>query len=134
MFLGIWQLATYGLAPPLVMLILCLLTIRHTNQRRVIPITNQINQNIRKDRNLFHTAFIQCIFVSTATMTYAAYQLYISLTIYQIKDMLQLSKDNLFSITAGCISAMGHTTTFFAFTLTSRLFRQHLFGRRQETM
>ena len=130
MFLNIWQLATYGLAPPVIMVLLCLLTIRHIHQRRVIPMTNQINQNMRKDRNFYHMVFIQCIFVSSATMTFVAYQLYFALTIYQIKDRLQLSKDNLFAVIAGCVSAAGHTTTFFAFTLTSRLFRQQLFRRR----
>ncbi|CAF3945782.1 unnamed protein product [Rotaria sordida] len=136
-FLGIWHLLAYGIGPPLLMFLFSILTLQHVHRRRIMPVTiqsNRANRDANKDRHLLRMVFIQCLFVGLTTTAYACIQLYTSLTAYQIKDRLQLTKDNLFIIIFGSISATGHSTTFFVFVLTSKFFRQQLFRRHQERM
>jgi hypothetical protein len=73
---------------------------------------------------------VQCLIVGSTTTAYAAGQWYSTLTSNQVKDSLQLAKDNLLSNLVGAISTMGHSTTFFVFTLTSQMFRQQLTCQR----
>jgi hypothetical protein len=130
-FLGIWHLITYGTGPPLLMLIFSLLTIRHVRHRRVIPVTNQLNTgdgNSARDRHLFRMVFVQCLVVGLTTSSYAMSQWYMTLTAYEVKTNLQLARDNLLANLVGSISTAGHSTTFFVFTLTSKMFREQLRG------
>ena len=133
-FLGIWHLLTYGTGPPLLMLIFSLLTIQHIHHRRIVPVLNQPRQegrNSNKDRNFIRMVFVQCAFVGLGTTAYAIGQWYTTLTSNQVRDNLQIAKDNLFFHLVGSISAAGHSTTFFLFTLVSPMFRQQLICRRR---
>ncbi|CAF0839170.1 unnamed protein product [Adineta steineri] len=136
MFLGIWHLLTYGTGAPLLMLFFSLLTIQHIRHRQIVPVNSQINEAIRKsnkDRSLVRMALFQCLIVGLTTTAYAAFQWYSTLTSNQVKSNLQLTKDNLAANIVGSISAAGHSTTFFIFTLTSRMFRKQLLcHHRQE--
>jgi len=136
-FLGIWHLFTYGTGPPLLMLVFSLLTIRHVRHRRIIPVINQINQTSRNsstDRNLIRMVLFQCLVVGLTTSSYAGLQWYTSLTSNQVKNSLQVAKDNLSANLVGSISAAGHSATFFVYTLASKMFRQQLFCRHQERL
>lgn len=70
--------------------------------------------------------FVQYLFVGITTTSYAATHSYNTSTANLYKDHLQLAIDFLFTIIFGSISAIGHSTTFFVFTLTSKMFRKHL--------
>jgi hypothetical protein len=77
---------------------------------------------------------VQCLFVGLMTSAYSSYQLYTSSTEHQVKDRLQLTKDAFFTLIFGTISAIGHTATFFVFTITSRMFRQQVSCQHGEGM
>ena len=79
-------------------------------------------------------ALAQCLIVGLTTTAYAADQLYTTLTANQVKSSLQLAKDNLLANLVGSISGLGNSTTFLVFTITSKLFRQQLFRRRELDM
>jgi hypothetical protein len=72
---------------------------------------------------------VQCLVVGFTTTIYAVVQWYITLTANQVKSNLQLARENLVTHLVGSNSAIGHSTTFLVFTLTSKLFRQQLFDR-----
>ncbi|CAF1270718.1 unnamed protein product [Adineta ricciae] len=71
----------------------------------------------------------QCLLFGSITTLYASSQWYITLTPKQTRDSLQAAKETLFYTTTGYIGAAGFASTFFLFTLTSPLFRKHLFHR-----
>jgi hypothetical protein len=134
-FIGIWHLIAYGIGPSLLMFIFSLPTIQHARHRRVMPVTtrlNQTNKNSNKDRHLLRMLFAQCLFISSTTMAYAIGQLYTSLTSSQSEDSLRLAINNLIIVLVGNISATGHSTTFFVFTLASKMFRQQLLCQRRQ--
>ncbi|UJR34487.1 hypothetical protein I4U23_021895 [Adineta vaga] len=126
--LGIWHLVFYGLGPPLLMLHFSILTIRHVRNRHKIPAITTANQIkiSNRDNHLLRMALVQCLFVGLTTLIYAGFQLYSSLSINQRKDRLQMKKDSLFTLIFGTTSAIGHTATFFVFTLTSKMFRKQI--------
>jgi hypothetical protein len=132
-FLGFWHVITYGSGPPFFMFIFSFFTIRHVKNRRIVPSTNPSNQDERnssKNRSLIRMALVQCLCIGLTTSFFSVSQLYISITTGQVKDNLRLAKDNLFVILGGLISTGGHSSTFYLYTATSKMFRQHLFCQR----
>jgi hypothetical protein len=135
--LGIGHVFAYGIGPPSLMLLFFLLTIRNVRRQRIrpsIPYSNQTTENSRKDKHLVPMAFVQCLLVGLTTTSYAATQLYITSISNQVKSRLQIAVDTLFTLIFGSISAIGHSTTFFVFTLSSKMFCQHLMCKHQERM
>lgn len=133
-FLGVWHLFGYGIFPPFLMLLFSLLTIYHIRTRRVTPTGSFINHMTRdsiKDRYLVRMTFIQCLFVGLTTTTYAITQLYISIISNQVQNRLQRTRNELVILFFGSISIVGHSTTFFVYILTSKLFRQQLFCKNR---
>lgn len=118
------------------MFLFSLLTIRHIKQRRiVVPTSAPLDQDRRnstatKDKNLLRMALVQCLSIGLTTSLFSITQLYISLTTNQVKDNFQLAKENLILVLGRLISTIGHTATFYLYTITSKMFRQHLFCRR----
>lgn len=128
-FLGIWHLLFYGMDPPSLMLRFSLLTIRHVRNLRKMPAVAKSNStNISsKDNHLLRMAFIQCLVVGFTTSIYSGFQLYSSSTINERKEHFELNNDSFFTLIFGTVSAIGHTATFFVFTVTSKLFRQQIY-------
>lgn len=132
LFLGAWHIIAYGSGPPLFMFLFSFLTIRRIRNRRIV-IANTIhahqdrrNINNVKDRNLLRMALVQCICIGFTTSCFSFCQLYISITTYQVKDSFQIAKENLIQVLGGVISTIGHSSTFYLYTITSQMFRQHL--------
>ena len=131
-FLGFWHVFAYGSGPPFLMFLFSFFTIRHVKNRRIVPstiVSNQDERNSHKDKNLLRMALVQCLCIGLTTSFFSIIQLYISITTGQVKNNLQLAKDNLLVILAGLISTGGHSATFYLFTATSKMFREHLFCR-----
>ncbi len=132
-FLGFWHVVAYGSGPPFLMFIFSFLTIRHAKHRRILPSTIQDRTNSTKDRDLLLMALVQCLCIGLTTSLFSFTQLYISLTTNQVTDSLQVAKNNLIGVLGGVISTGGHSATFYLYTITSKMFRQHLICRRNIT-
>ncbi|CAF3714352.1 unnamed protein product [Adineta steineri] len=132
-FLGFWHVIIYGSGPPFLMFVFSVLTIRHVKHRRIAPSINQVNQGERtlyKEKGLLRMALVQCLCIGLTTTLFSISQLYVSITTVYAKSNLQLAKENLFLVLGGLISTGGHGSTFYLYTATSRMFRQHLFHGR----
>jgi len=131
-FLGFWHVSVYGSGLPFLMFIFSFLTTHHIKHRRVVPCTIiQLNQDGRnststKDKNLLRMALVQRLCIGLTTSLFSVSQLYVSLTTNQINDSLQSAKENLFLVLGGLISTCGHSAAFYLYTITSKMFRQHL--------
>jgi hypothetical protein len=135
-FLGIWHIVAYGSGPPFCMFLFSFFTIRRIRQRRiVVPTSTPLDQDGRnsianKDKNLLRMALVQCLSIGLTTSSFSISQLYVSLTANQVTDNFQIAKENLILVLGGLISTFGHSATFYLYTITSKMFRQHLFCRR----
>jgi hypothetical protein len=133
-FLGVWHVVVYGSGPPCLMFLFSVLTLRNIKLRRIQPSTiapNQDERNSDKNKNLLRMALVQCLCIGLTTSLFSISQLYVLITSSQVITNLQLAKNNLFSILGGVISTVGHSATFYLYTATSKLFREHLYCRRQ---
>ena len=150
LFNGIWNLLIFSLAPALVMLVFGLFTIRNIQESvkrvSVYPINQRLqnlspsmslHDHLRRQRNITDRQLIQmmlvqsCYFILWSTPV-SAWYIYDSLRMNMVIDALQKSKDDAFSIITGVISITGGCTSFYIFTLSSKLFRRelsHLFQR-----
>lgn len=144
MFNGIWNLITFSLGPPIIMLIFGLLTIRHiqsslkrvhventgTNSRSGAPRTLQLrkqSQNQRTtDRQLSRMTIAQFIYFCLLTTPVSISWLYSSSNANTASDALQSIKDQLFAHVTGFLSITCACTTFYSFTLSSKLFRREI--------
>jgi hypothetical protein len=136
-FLGFWHVIAYGSGPPFLMFIFSFLTIRNIKHRNILPATIQTTQdrtNSTKDKNLLRMALVQCLCIGLTTSLFSFSQLYVSLKTDRVKDNLELAKENLIMVLGGLISTGGHSATFYLFTVTSKMFRQHLICRRHTAL
>ena len=135
-FFGIWNLIVFSVGPPTLMLLFGLFTIRHIRQSvsRIAPMNAQTSTQAtalpkhrkRTDRQLIRMLLVQCVvFTVTASPTSVQY-IYTSIRANMIVDNLQRAKDNLFYNIAGFVSWTGPCTSFYLFTLSSKLFRHEL--------
>lgn len=153
-FLGVWNLAVFSVGPPVLMLVFGFLTVRHIRHSlgRIAPSVSQATtaatgtggasaapdaRHRRKsaDRQLIQMLFFQCcLFAITASPTSVQY-IYTSIRETMVVDNLQRAKDNFFYTIAGFVSLTGPCTSFYLFTLSSKLFRHEamrlLPGKRQ---
>jgi len=133
-FLGVWHVVAYGSGPPLLMFLFSVLTLRNIKHRRIQPTTigsNQDERNSDKNKNLLRMALVQCLCIGLATSLFSISQLYILITSSRVTSNLQIAKSNLFQTLGGFISTAGHSATFYLYTATSKLFREHLYCRRR---
>jgi hypothetical protein len=144
LFNGIWNLLIFSLGPSIFMLIFGLLTIRHVHQsgRRIVThntlVPNQIESislaqdqlRLRRqkttDRQLLQMMLVQCVYFSLLSTPVSVSYVYIALRINVVSDALQVAKDTLFTNITGLLSITGACTSFYVFTLSSRLFRREL--------
>lgn len=132
-FLGVWNLAVFSVGPPALMLLFGFLTVRHIRQSlgRIAPNVSQAttaapdarHRHKSADRQLIQMLLFQCcLFAVTASPTSVQY-IYTSIRETMVVDNLQRAKDNFFYTIAGFVSLTGPCTSFYLFTLSSKLFR-----------
>lgn len=135
-FFGIWNLIVFSVGPPGLMLLFGFLTVRHIRQSvdRIAAqntphtSTQVASQQHRKkaDRQLIQMMLVQCMmFTLTASPTSVQY-IYTSVRSTMIVDSVQKAKDSLFYLIAGFVSLTVPCTSFYLFTLSSKLLRQEL--------
>lgn len=147
-FLGVWNLVVFSVGPPMLMLVFGFLTVRHIRHSlgRIAPAVSQattgatVAPDARRrgksaDRQLIQMLLFQCcLFAITASPTSVQY-IYTSIRETMVVDNLQRAKDNFFYTIAGFVSLTGPCTSFYLFTLSSKLFRHEamrlLPGKRQ---
>lgn len=150
-FFGVWNLIVFSVGPPVLMLLFGFLTVQHIRQSlgRIVPnqsqttaMSTEVNRALdgrqrRKnaDRQLLQMLLFQCfLFTLTASPTSVQY-IYTSIRETMVVDNLQRAKDNFFYNIAGFVSLTGPCTSFYLFTLSSKLFRHELMrlipGKRQ---
>ncbi|CAF0897030.1 unnamed protein product [Adineta steineri] len=149
LFTGIWNLIIFSLGPSIIMLIFGSLTIRHvqhsvgrvnashittkSENASAAPIQEKLQRQKTADRQLIRMMIAQCAYFAVLTTPISGSYIYISLTINTVLDDLQFAQVNLFTNIAGLLSTTGACTSFFVFTLSSKLFRhelKHLFTWR----
>ncbi|CAF1401337.1 unnamed protein product [Adineta steineri] len=143
LFNGIWNLLIFSLGPSTVMLIFGLLTIRHVQRsgKRIVPQNIQVQNQTESitlaqqeqlkrqkttDRQLLKMMLVQCVYFSLLSTPVSALYIYTALRINIVPDALQLAKDSLFTNITGLLSGTSGCTSFYVFTLSSRLFRREL--------
>jgi hypothetical protein len=114
-------LITYSLCPPILMLVLGLMTIRNVRAgRHVRTETNP------KDRQLTIMLIIQVICILTLTMPISVQKLYAELTLYQSKSANRLLIESFLATFVVLLALMNASTSFYLFTLTGKVFRKEL--------
>ncbi|CAF0953639.1 unnamed protein product [Adineta steineri] len=143
LFNGIWNLLIFSLGPSTVMLVFGLLTIRHVQRsgKRIVPQNIQVQNQTESitpaqqeqlkrqkttDRQLLQMMLVQCVYFSLLSTPISVLYIYTALRINVVSDALQLAKDALFTNITGLLSATSGCTSFYVFTLSSRLFRREL--------
>ncbi|CAF0723232.1 unnamed protein product [Adineta steineri] len=132
----------FNLGPSIIMLIFGSLTIRHIQQsvRRVTASNNktqtgtglttamqeQLQRQKTIDRQLIRMMVAQSVYFAVLTTPNSVGYIYFSLTTNTLFNDVQLAQVNLFVNIAGLLSTTGACTTFYLFTLSSKLFRQEL--------
>ncbi|CAF3913316.1 unnamed protein product [Adineta steineri] len=135
-------LAATVTGPSIIMLIFGSLTIRHIQQsvRRVTASNNktqtgtglttamqeQLQRQKTIDRQLIRMMVAQSVYFAVLTTPNSVGYIYFSLTTNTLFNDVQLAQVNLFVNIAGLLSTTGACTTFYLFTLSSKLFRQEL--------
>ncbi|CAF1271541.1 unnamed protein product [Adineta steineri] len=119
--------------PSIIISIFGTLTIRNARLRIVRPITNLIHQitttknNIvltrRNDRNLTHMLFIQVSFVFVLDLPFGIYRSYASLTANLSKSQYRVAVENLIYALIVLLVYFTHSTSFYIYTLTGKLYR-----------
>ncbi|CAF1264989.1 unnamed protein product [Adineta ricciae] len=143
-FNGIWNLIIFSLGPPLIMLYFGSLTIRHLRQsaKQVRLQKNQTNvqsqpqlqRQKKTDRQLIQMMIVQCVYFSVTSSSISINWIYVAARPPLAMDALQVAKDDLFAQITGFTSLTGACTSFYLFTLSSKLFRSelvNLFKRQQ---
>ena len=136
-FNGIWTLIVFSLGPPIVMLCFGSLTIRHIRQqlKRVHIIGNenivqsqssQIRRQKRTDRQLIQMMLVQCLYFSVTSILVSIGWFYLTVRPSIVIDVVQGAKDDAFTQISGLISLAGGSTSFYLFTLSSKVFRDEL--------
>ena len=134
-FVGIWSLIIFSLGPSTVMLTFGWLTVRHVQQtlRRIVPQNTQTQiqpvpsqrQKIT-DRQLIQMTIMQSVFFSLMSTPVSVNWIYITVRPSEAPTALQNAKDDLFSSIVSALSLTGACTSFYLFTLSSKLFRREL--------
>ncbi|UJR34733.1 hypothetical protein I4U23_027510 [Adineta vaga] len=123
---------TSCLGPSLMMLIFGSLTIRHIQRSaktvavQTTQVQNQMKRQKTTDRQLIQMMLVQCLYFSLLTTPSSVYYLYSSITMSTVSSPLQMAKNSLFSNITGILSITGACTSFYVFTLSSKLFRREL--------
>ena len=115
-------LLTFSLCPPLSMLILGWLTIRHVRSSEVLR--QQTQQG--KDRQLTRMLLIQVICVTIFCLPISVQKLYSEITVNQAKSAEHLLIENFFATFVVLLALINTSTSFYLFTLTGKVFRREL--------
>jgi hypothetical protein len=114
-------LVTYSLFPPILMLILGLMTIRNVHK------TQRIRRDVSaKDRQLTVMLIIQVICISILSMPISIQKIYAEMTLYYTKSAQQKIIENFFATFVVLLALMNTSTSFYLFTLTGKVFRKEL--------
>jgi hypothetical protein len=132
-FSDLQYLIFYGLAPPIIMLVFGLITLRNLRRSRrlVLPnanVQNQLKLNSikRRDGQLLAMLLLQIIIIIIFTVPFAIQKLYDTLTLQIPQTPLQKAQDNLITGTLRILSYGSHAFGFFFYTLSARIFRTEL--------
>jgi hypothetical protein len=101
--------------------------VAHQNTPHVASTQVESQQRRKKaDRQLIQMMLVQCLmFTLTASPTSVQY-IYTSIRATMVVDSVQRAKDNFFYTIAGFVSLSVPCTSFYLFTLSSKLFRHEL--------
>lgn len=151
-FFGVWNLVVFSVGPPVLMLLFGFLTVQHIRQSlgRIAPTVpsqtrtttgmgaaagpggvgtggNEIRQRRKNaDRQLIQMLLVQCMFFTLTASPTSVQYIYTSIRETMVVDNVQRAKDNFFYTIAGFVSLTGPCTSFYLFTLASKLFRHEL--------
>jgi hypothetical protein len=114
-------LVTYSLFPPVLMLILGLMTIRNVQKGQ--QIRREVNV---KDRQLTIMLIIQVICISTLSMPISIQKIYAEMTLHYTKSSERTIIENFFATFVVLLALMNTSTSFYLFTLTGKVFRKEL--------
>lgn len=115
------QLITYSLLPPVSMLILGWLTVRHVRQSQ-----NQRHTKNLIDRQLFRMLLIQVFCTALLTMPFSIQKVYLQITRSMPKTSEHVAIDTFFGSVIVFLTLANSSTPFYLFTLTSPMFRKEL--------
>ncbi|CAF1235038.1 unnamed protein product [Adineta steineri] len=125
-----WFLIVYALCPPVLMLIFGSLTLSniHKHRRQIRPNLSEINNRKREkiSRQMLIMLIVQCTFITICTIPLALQRIYGSNTSSQQKSITQKTLDQLFLTIAVSLGLVGHSLTFYIFTLSGAMFRDEV--------
>lgn len=111
----------YSLLPPILMFIFGWITIRHVNNA---PIHRTVAT--RRDRQLTILLVSQVLCVTILSLPVGIQKLYAEFTLSVIKSQERIQIETFFATLAVYIVLINSATSFYMFTLTSKLFRNEL--------
>jgi hypothetical protein len=134
-FSDLQYLIFYGLAPPILMLVCGILTLKNIRRshRLVQPSTNAENQlknhsMKRRDVQILAMLLLQIIIITVFTLPFAIQKLVDTFSLQIQRTPLQTAQYNLLTATLRLLSYGSHAFGFFFYTLSGRIFRTELFG------
>ena len=131
--LSIFSLIYFGFSPSLCMVLFSMLTFRNITRSKQIArrpsmnVENAANRNIRKtNRQMLRMLFVQVLVYFVTATAYSIGAIISSISANQPKNVVQVAQDSLSTAIVGMMSNTGPSLSFYLFTLSSGLFRNHL--------
>ncbi|CAF0951306.1 unnamed protein product [Adineta steineri] len=125
-----WFFIVYAICPPVLMLVFGSLTLFNIHQRRkqILPNTSEVsNRNREKtSRQMLIMLIVQCVFMTVCTTPLAIQRIYLNITSTQQKSLTQKTLDQLYSTIVIFLGFVGHSLTFYIFTLSGSVFRDEV--------
>ena len=127
----VFQLIIWSIIPSSAMLVFGFLTIRHVRQVKMrVATQNTVNlrqQRLRSvDRQLIQMMLVQSFVFSLTTCGSSIVNLYFIYNVNSTTDPVETARELLITNTFGFIGLFVPCTSFYLFTLSSKLFRREL--------
>lgn len=131
-FSSILYVIVYSCLPIILMFIFGILTLRNIKrQRQLIAPVNINNVILQQQPNqlnnqLLRVLLVQILIITISTLPLSIQRVYGAIATESNKSSYRIVQENLFSNMAQGFSYIAHSTNFYVFTLTGRIFRQEL--------
>jgi hypothetical protein len=136
---SLFNLIVFGFAPSFCMLVFGMFTLRHIREKKGFQIISTTNSKKSKtktsERQLVRMLLAQVLVYSITGLTFSIALIIIATNKNHQKSVLTIARENLIIAIVGMLSNTGPCSSFYLFTLSSRLFRKELkklFNRNAE--
>ncbi len=130
-FSSILHVIIYSCLPIILMCIFGILTLKNLKRQRqlIAPMiinSRTLQQRGQLDNQLLKMLLIQVLVISITTLPLSVQRIYSAFTSNISKSLYRIAQEGLFSNIAQGFSYIAHSTTFYLFMLSGRIYREEL--------